>query len=290
VHNKGFIFRLATDGTFTKTYEFADYSGSIGAFIQASNGKLMTIIIESGVQKLFSVNLDGTSPQTFTISGLAASSSLNEILMQGADGKLYGSLYQGVGAGNYVLFRMNADGTGYTELHSFGTSRLETDMAMNGDQIYGNARLPFSAVGNYIFKIKTDGTGFGVLHTATPDGYQAGGLCLGANNTLFAANELNDVDQYGNIIKVKTDGTGYAIIKGFYTKTDGTLPVMRLSAQANGELIGVAAVRGSASSDPWNSGVMFKIGTDNSYHVLFEFDGVTTGGEPIDPPVPGPGG
>lgn len=285
VSDKGFVFQLTTAGTFTKIYEFPSSNSENGSPIQASDGKLWTSISSSG-PKLFSIGLNGANPTTYDIPGTTASDVLQDVLINSGT-TLYGTIKK---SNEYRIYSIGTNGTGYVELTNIGNdAELKTKIAISGDDIYGVARNADTPGANWIFKIKTNGTGYTGLKILTEvEGYYPGGVTLGDNNILYVQNQNGASTDLGNIIKIKTDGGEFAEVKNFYIKTDGMIPGTHLVLLPGGELLGVAATGGGTSSNGYQSGVLFKIGKDDSYHVLFEFDGVTTGSVPFDAPIPGP--
>ena len=81
-----------------------------------------------------------------------------------------------------TIFTMNADGTGFSMLHSFtggDGSRPTGSLTLSGTTLYGTASFGgYDVYNGTIFSMNTNGTGFSVLHTFvgsitypyTPDG------------------------------------------------------------------------------------------------------------------------
>jgi len=94
------------------------------------------------------------------------------------------------------VFAVNADGTGFTNLHSFTYSDGATPWAgliLSGNTLYGTAIQGGRSGNGTVFAVNTDGTGFTNLHSFTAhddsdingDGaYPNGGLIL-SGNTLY---------------------------------------------------------------------------------------------------------
>src|SRR6202012_5707166 len=102
-------------------------------------------------------------------------------LIQGADGVLYGD-----GA---CIFRINTDGSGYTNLHTFnlnsdGVNPLGVLFQGSDGALYGTTSLGGTNGGGVVFKINTDGNGYQVLHSfgAGKDGNAPRAALIQANN------------------------------------------------------------------------------------------------------------
>jgi uncharacterized repeat protein (TIGR03803 family) len=120
---------------------------------------------------------------------------------------LYGTAYAGGSSGYGTVFRVNTDGTGFTNLHNFtelsGIFRTNSDGAypsagliLSDNTLYGTASHGGSSGRGTVFKVNTDGTGFTTLHSfkvtsgghpfgINDDGaYPIAGLIL-SGNTLY---------------------------------------------------------------------------------------------------------
>jgi len=175
----GTLFAVNTDGTgFTNLYSFTATSGSEGPY---------------------GTNSDGFFP----VGGLILSGNT-----------LYGTANSGGSSGNGTVFAVNADGTGFTTLHSFsatsGTSGVYQNgtnsdgvhsfggLILSGNTLYGTASGAGTNGNGTVFAVNTNGTGFTVLHSFT--------AALGAN----ASNSDGASPQAGLILSGNTlYGTAY---------------------------------------------------------------------------------
>jgi uncharacterized repeat protein (TIGR03803 family) len=131
----------------------------------------------------FATNSDGAGPS----GGLAANSSGNT---------LYGTAFSAGASSRGTVFAVNADGTGFTNLHNFtgvsDGSQPWAGLILSGNTLYGAAGNGGTAGNGALFALNTNGTGFTVLHnfTATVDSansdgaYPSGGL-ISSGNTLY---------------------------------------------------------------------------------------------------------
>jgi uncharacterized repeat protein (TIGR03803 family) len=161
----GSVFALNTDGTgFTNLYSFT-----------APKGYIPT-------------NADGAYP----IAALTISSNT-----------LYGTAAEGGAWGWGTVFKVNTDGTGFTNLHSISAidqrTRTNSDgtitagpLILCGHTLYGAAELGGSFSNGTVFAVNTDGTGFTNLHnfaallqSTNSDGTSPKGGLILSGNTLF---------------------------------------------------------------------------------------------------------
>src|SRR6266446_6923671 len=196
---KGTVFAVNTNGTgFTNLHNF---NGSDGSYPMAGlilSGNTLYGTTEGGASygfgALFAINTDGTG---FTnLHNFNA--NLNSDGGDPADGlvifgnTLYGTTSYGGSSGKGTVFKVNTDGTGFTNLHSFagypsdGTGPL-AGLFLSGNTLYGAGQYGGSSNDGTVFAINTDGTGFTNLFsfTGASDGeYPLAGLIL-SGNTLY---------------------------------------------------------------------------------------------------------
>jgi len=103
---------------------------------------------------------------------------------------LYGTAYDGGSSGNGTVFKVNTDGMGFTNLHSFtgsGGASPDAGLILSGNTLYGTAYSGGSSGNGTVFAVNSNGTGFTNLHSFTygSDGlWPYAGLIL-SGNTLY---------------------------------------------------------------------------------------------------------
>ena len=227
---------------------------------------------------------------------------------------LYGTLNRG-GSGYYgTVFAINADGTGYTNLHNFVTYTNGTQpmggVILSGNTLYGTAWVGGAAGNGAVFQINTDGTGYTNLHkftaTAGPvpfatnsDGAKPVAGLLLSSNRLYGTAEYGGGAGNGTVFALNTNGTGFMTVHHFaagaeesifgsYTNSGGIRPRGGLVVSGN-TLYGTASGGGS-----YARGTVFKVNSDGSgfttlhnftradYHpVLNPFSGNGDGANPM---------
>lgn len=191
---------------------------------------------------------------------------------------LYGTATQGGIPGNGTVFKVNTDGTGFTNLRSFTATRASSGLYTNsdgaypaavlislGNTLYGTARSGGSSGYGTVFALNTDGTGFTNLHSFNGSGDGANpwaGLVV-SGNTLYGTAEAGGSSGNGTVFAVNTDGTGFTNLYSFSalnnsTNSDGAHPYSDL-VLAGGALYGTASAGGW-----WGSGTVFAVNTDGT--------------------------
>jgi len=169
---------------------------------------------------------------------------------------VYGTAFDGGPSGHGAVFRVNTDGTGFTNLHSFtagsGGYPIVTNsdgayplagLTLSGSALFGAAESGGSSGNGTVFAVNTDGSGFTNLHsftagsssyphTTNSDGAQPLAALVLAGSTLYGT--ANSGGDWGNgtVFAVNTNGSGFTILHSF-TAGSGTYPTVTNSDGAN---------------------------------------------------------
>lgn len=228
---------------------------------------------------IYRVNTDGTG---FTV--------LREFNKAGGDGyrpafglvlsgsTLYGTTTQGGAFDRGVVFKINTNGTGYQNIHSFNYAteglQPQSELTLIGNTLFGTTRfrsIPKNTFGGMLFKISLDGTGFSVLSTFT-DRFHVGSEWINGL-TAVGATLYGVGDDYGSgpdfgdpkssLYKINTDGTGFQVIRQLPPGSR----FGNILTWTGSELLG-------AWHDSSPSGGVFQVNTDGTgYHVIKTFEG-----------------
>jgi uncharacterized repeat protein (TIGR03803 family) len=273
----GTVFAVNTDGLgFTNLYSFTAESGSNLTNSDGSNPEANLILASntlygtaggggnSGNGTIFKVNTDGTrfaNLHNFT-GGNDGRGPIGGLILSG--NIFYGTTDQGGSSGLGTIFKVNTDGSGFTNLHSLtGSSDGGLPWAslfLSGNTLYGTATVGGSFGDGTVFKINTDGSGFTNLHSLTggsDGGFPTAGLIL-SGNTLYGTATVGGSFGDGTVFKVNTDGTGFTNLHNFTGGNDGDGPVGGLILSGN-ILYGTAELGGNSGN-----GTIFKVNTDGS--------------------------
>src|SRR5260370_35829361 len=136
---------------------------------------------------------------------------------------LYGTTPAGGSWGKGTVFKLNADGTGFTNLHSFTATSATfphtnsdgvlpfANLILSSNILYGTAYQGGTGGFGTVCKVNTDGGAFMTLHNFTlfPDGGDLLPGLLLFSNTLFGGASSGGSSDNGSVFKVNTDGSGF---------------------------------------------------------------------------------
>ena len=236
-------------------------------------------------------------------------------LVQGTNGKLYGSTNENYGSGYFgSLFDFTTTGT----LTSFGDfcASGAGQCANGGDQLAGLVQAAngkfygtnasggdYGAVsygGGTIFEVTPGGT-LTVLHSfcqsLNGSGYCAdgsiptGGLLLASNGDLYGTTSFGGTFDGGTVFKITTKGvltTLYNFCPGDCgddepSDADGFYPAAGLIQATDGDLYGTTTAGGVNRGNQINGGVIFKMTLAGRFTVLYAFCAQTNCADGLNP-------
>jgi uncharacterized repeat protein (TIGR03803 family) len=284
----GTVFKIQTDGTgFGIIYSFTNASDGriLDAGVILSGNTLYGTTYQGGswhVGTVFRVNTDGsgfTNLYNFGSSPVDGQEPMGGLVLSG--GTLYGTTYQGgVSPGYGTVFKLNADGTGYTNLYSFRGYGSTDGEAPEAGLVLSGSRLYGTTAGGTVFEVSTNGTGFAVIANGSDGAKPQAGLVL-SGSTFYGTTAAGGLSGNGTVFRVNTNGTSFTTLYAFtastydpvsggYTNSDGSTP--RGSLVLSGStLYGTASGGGGA-----DAGTIFKINTDGtSFATLCAFTAST---------------
>lgn len=305
-NGNGTVFAIKTDGTGYRTiYSFTaldptyytnrDGKSPRAGLVLSGNTLYGTAIYggSSGKGTVFAVNTDGTGfTNLHSFNGPSGSSTNNDgnapwggLVLSGKT--LYGTTAFGSGFDNGTLFKINTDGTGYTNFYNFtpiyynGNLDVFTNsdganpfagLILSGDTLYGTANNGGTAGSGTVFAVSTNGTGFRTLYSFTlippypphinSDGSQPYASLLLSGNTLYGTAAYGGASANGTVFAVRTNGTGFTLLHTFtpleenyntntgetyYTNSDGAVPFSELTLSGN-VLFGTANLGGASGA------------------------------------------
>ena len=207
-------------------------------------------------------------------------------LVRASDGSLYGTTSYG-GAGDLgVIFRMNSDGTGATNIFSFSEAAGAYPyggLTLNGSTLYGTTTGGGTNDYGTVFEIQTDGSGFTSLHAFNDsDGSSPMGTLTLIGSVLYGTTQSGGTSGSGTVFSINTSGSGFATLKNFSetvyngstvsTNFDGTSP-------SDGVIVSGTTLYGTAyEGGPFGYGTVFALSLSGSvFSNLYSFTGLNDG-------------
>jgi uncharacterized repeat protein (TIGR03803 family) len=301
----GVIFRITTDGTLTTLHKFNATDGArpYGTLIQGSNGKFYGTTFEGGSGScqlgcgtVFSITASGKLTVLHNFNGTDGVEPYAGVV-QGANGRFYGTTYGGGADGEGSVFSMASDGKlktlvrfGFTDGYQpFGDMVQATNGKFYGTTFGGGANgdsgTIFSITGSATLKTvfsfngrngnepsagliqATDGNFYGTT-------YEGGKTCRGHNNIC------------GTIFEITPGGkltTLYSFCAGGSPRLDGSGRSGALVEGTDGNFYGTTSYGGQnnvCTTQHPGCGTIFKITPDGTLTTLYNFSG-SDGANPI---------
>lgn len=225
-YGAGTVFKLSKDGTgFSILHDF-NTNGVAGRrptaeLIEGSDGALYGTTFGGGGNDagvVFKLNKDGGNFTALHEFGSNDNGHGFAALVEGTDGALYGTSYQGGVFDGGFVFKLNKDGTGYDNLHSFGDSAEDgldpesnlvegSDGALYGTTYRGGLHTnQWGETSGTVFSLNKDGSGYGVLHHlggAADDGrLPLAGLIQGRDGALYGTTSEGGALGFGTLFRL----------------------------------------------------------------------------------------
>src|SRR5665213_1169229 len=238
---------------------------------------------------VFRVNTDGssfTNLHSFTafVSNRDGADPRASLLISGTN--LYGTTYDGGSSECGTVFRVNTDGTVFTNLHTFPLVSApypttnsdgaypQTVLLLVGVSLYGTTYSGGTNGTGAVFALNTNGTGFTNLHyfaaisgplATNGDGANPMGGLIISGNTLYGTAPNGGTNGAGTVFALNINGTSFANLHNFTARSgpsstngDGAYPTGPL-VLSGGTLYGMAGGGGTNGT-----GTMFALNTDGT--------------------------
>jgi len=274
--NAGTIYRLDQDGAnYHVLHHFGtspdDGTAPAAALLAGIGGVLYGSTSTGGPSNagtIFRIHLSGNGycvVHSF-VGGPDDGANPSASLVQAADGTLYGTSHSGGVSGAGTVFKLRADGTGFSLLHSFSFSTHEGYfpgglVIGNNCDLYGVTSLVAPGRAGSVFRIKPDGSGFTEIYNFSNDpingNWPQAPLIQSMDGTFYGTTPFNQTNKPGIAFRLNPDGTGFAALHQFGTVLNGGHnPESALLIGMDGALYGTTANGGS-----YGSGTIYRLTT-----------------------------
>jgi len=268
----GTVFQLKPDGSGSGVlHHFTgreDGDGPRAGLVEGNDGALYGTTDGGGANNegtVFTLRNNGTGYTVLlSFGGGSTDGRVPDGLMEGSDGALYG-ITVGGGTNDYgTVFKLNTNGSGCTQLHSFtagnqGRNPCAAMIEGTDGALYGTTFLggPTSLAGT-IFKLNRDGSGYTVLHgfRGRADGLGPDAPLLeGRDGALYGTTFAGGSGGGGVVFKVNKNGSDFTVLRAFTSNSaDGATLDGGLIQTSDGALYGTTIEGGDVGS-----GIVFKL-------------------------------
>lgn len=294
-YNYGTVFKITLGGTLTTLHIFCSqhHCGDGGypeaGLILASDGNFYGTTYYGGANgngTVFKMTSGGTLTTLHSFCSLAScadGAGPLAVLVQDADGSLYGTTAAGGASGYGTVFKITLGGT-LTTLYSFcsqsncadGRSPFAGLVRASDGNFYGTTHGTAGYDYGTVFKITPSGTlttlyTFCSQHECTDGAYPAAGIIQASDSDFYGTTAGGGASNEGTIFKITPSGT-LNTLYSFCAQShcsDGIQPYAGLIEARDGNFYGTTAVGGHS-----DDGTLFKITPGGTLTTLLSFDSV----------------
>jgi uncharacterized repeat protein (TIGR03803 family) len=267
-NGNGAVFAINTNGTgYTTLYSFTNSTGSgykpySTVTLDGGNIYGTTYYSGGGQGSIYSLNTNGTGYSTLiNLAGGANSGGQplgGSLISSGST--LYGMTAHGGSLNDGVIFSLQADGSGYTNLYTFtggaasGNGPYGTVTPV-GSYLYGMTRTGGSSNDGVVFRLALDGSVYTNLYTFTGganSGINPNGSLTLSGSTFYGTTKTGGAYNDGVVFAIDLDGSDYTNLYSF-SGSDGKFPDGDLTVLSN-TLYGFTSAGGT-----YNDGIVFSL-------------------------------
>jgi uncharacterized repeat protein (TIGR03803 family) len=288
--NRGTAFKISSSGALTTLYSFRYAQPASAGMILASDGNFYGGTNGGGTYhggEIYGMSASGTVKSAYSFCALPNCADGYEPrgLVQGTDGDLYGTTFQGGGNGGGTVYKLNANGD-LSTLYNFCAQTNCTDGAQPFWLIEGSDGKFYGTTvdgGQYangagtVFQVTANGT-MTTLHsfcaqTNCTDGYAPQGLVQGIDGyfygtTYWGGANGQPLGGYGTIYKISSSGT-MTTLYNFCAQancTDGGHPGTSPIQATDGNFYGTTTAGGAN-----NVGTIYSLTPGGTLTTLYSF-------------------
>ncbi|HEY0455404.1 MAG TPA: choice-of-anchor tandem repeat GloVer-containing protein, partial [Verrucomicrobiae bacterium] len=177
-------------------------------------------------------------------------------LVQASDGFLYGTASRGGVYNRGVIFRINADGTGYQVQRAFGAITNDGELpagklleASDG-MLYGTASWGGAFGGGIVYRLNKTGTSYTVLKAFGDSSLNGVNpqchLLEGSDGMIYGETINGGSNNVGTLFRLQKSGSGFGVLYHFGALSDGLYPVEGV-VEGSGQMLYGTCLRGGNS-------------------------------------------
>jgi uncharacterized repeat protein (TIGR03803 family) len=290
---RGTVFKITSEGLFCTLISFNGTNGDSpqGSLVQANDGSLYGTTAHGGrygYGTVFKTTTNGEFTTLGSFDGLMGTNGWWPMagLIQGQDGCLYGTTYQGGTRNLGTVFRITTNGTLTTLVSFTGTNgsyprgRLAQDKDGNlyGTTAYGGANKgqspPEDSGYGTVCQLTTNGN-FKTLFSfnGTNGRMLYAGVVQGSDGKFYGVTRWGGTFGKGTLFQVTADGSFASLFS--FNGTNGSWPSAELVKGRDGNFYGTTETGGIGynGTPAYGNGTIFQISSNGVFKSLFLFGG-----------------
>ena len=228
VNDNGTIFELTPGGYEADIYSFAgtpDGWSPVGDLVLSGN-TLYGVTTYGGANNngtVFKINTDGSDYAILYSFTGGDDGAIPWAGLTLSGNTLYGTTILGGAADQGTIFKINTDGSGYTNIYTFGLTNYndgwypdDAPLLLINNTLYGTTDGGGPYYDGNIFRINTDGSGFtNIYYFDDLAAYNPRGRLVLVTNTLYGVTALGGNGNAGIIYSINTNGSNYQVVHDF---------------------------------------------------------------------------
>jgi uncharacterized repeat protein (TIGR03803 family) len=275
----GTAFRVSTSGDLTNLYQFSQAEGGLPAsgLVLGRDGEFYGTTVFGGAHNggtVFEMTPDGIVKDLHDFAN-DGNGYPQAPPIQSLYGDFYGTTNGSTsnpGASNPTpgtIYKINADGTGYTLLHTFnnvdGSNPVGPLVQATDFSFYGTANHGGPNNAGTIFRTDSSGNFQVLFNFDTTHGGYPQSMIQGNDGNFYGVTMLGGAGDQGTVFKM-TPSFQVTVLHSFSGGSDGSQPLGNLIQASDGYLYGTTSQGGTDGV-----GVLFRISTSGDFAVLHTF-------------------
>jgi len=284
IHNFGTVFSISLSGSLTVLHTFSGPDGStpLAGLVLGADGNLYGTTYLGGTSNagtIFKITPAGSFSSIYSFTGGADGANPSAPLVQGPDGKFYGTAEAGGDDQYGTVFNLTPAGS-LTPIHSFSGSTDGSSpyaglaLATDGN-LYGTSSGSGDESPGTVFRVTTAGS-FATIYNFCPSGGSCPNgqipyarLVQGRDGNLYGTTIAGGSGNHGTVFKITLTGS-FTPLYQFCPQngcTDGANPYAGLVQASDGNFYGTTKVGGNGN----NAGTIFSITSTGTLTTLYQF-------------------
>ncbi len=273
----GTVFKMNSAGAVTTLHSFAGNDGAfpIGGLIQSSDGNFYGTTTQGGSANkgtVFKITSSGVLMTLHQFTGPDGQYPEASQLIQGPDGKFFGTTYMGGASSVGTVYRIDPSGA-FAVVHSFAGQPLDAGYPVGGviigsdGNFYGATYGGGAANNGAVFKMTPAGA-VTLLHsfTVTDGALPFAPLMQAGDGNFYGTTQQGGPANGGTIFKL--DANGVVTTLHSFVGPEGSGPTAPLIQGGDGNLYGTTYYNG-----PYVTGTVYKIDLSGNLTTLHSFPG-----------------